>query len=164
MLFPQGSHSRQISQAFPNRSTGSSALAASSVIYQVEDRVEDMFFALKVVPLCEPFIDEIYGTAALLRRLKHRLGIPFGFEHLTAVTCMLEFAGTDNGFLFKLPPFTPTSQFQIGWTVHWGGGSVSTNGRKGVQFKWGRFTISPFSVLPFPSSRRSACQGPARKP
>lgn len=128
MLFPQGSHSRQISQAFPNRSTGSSALAASSVIYQVEDRVEDMFFALKVVPLCEPFIDEIYGTAALLRRLKHRLGIPFGFEHLTAVTCMLEFAGTDNGFLFKLPPFTPTSQFQIGWTVHWGGGQC--------QHKW----------------------------
>eukprot|EP00667_Euglena_gracilis_P005567 EG_transcript_5610 len=68
----------------------------SSVIYQVEDRVEDMFFALKVVPLCEPFIDEIYGTAALLRRLKHKYIIPC-HDYFKFVTNSVPF------LCFKLP-------------------------------------------------------------
>eukprot|EP00667_Euglena_gracilis_P008579 EG_transcript_8690 len=56
-----------------------------SAVFQVEDRQQEMFFALKVVPLGEPFVEAVVGTAALLRRLKHK-HIVHCFEHFKYVT------------------------------------------------------------------------------
>eukprot|EP00668_Euglena_longa_P010573 GGOE01012807.1.p1 GENE.GGOE01012807.1~~GGOE01012807.1.p1 ORF type:complete len:406 (-),score=122.49 GGOE01012807.1:1595-2782(-) len=90
----------------------------SSIIYQVEDRVEDMFFALKVVPLCDPFTDETLGTAALLRRMKHKHIVPC-YDHFRFVT---------NGvpFLCLKLPFCPRGS--LGDLIRWksnSGGKIS---------------------------------------
>eukprot|EP00667_Euglena_gracilis_P009393 EG_transcript_9549 len=90
----------------------------SSVVYQVEDRTEDMFFALKVVPLCEPFTEETLGTANLLRRLRHKHIVPC-HDHFRFVTKGVPF------LCLKLP-FCPRGS--LGDLVRWknnSGGKIS---------------------------------------
>eukprot|EP00667_Euglena_gracilis_P020033 EG_transcript_21587 len=87
----------------------------SSIVYQVEDRIEDMFFALKVVPLCEPYLNETLGTAALLRRLKHKHIVPC-HDHFRFVTQGVPF------LCLKLP-FCPRGSLGdlLRWKGHSGG-------------------------------------------
>eukprot|EP00667_Euglena_gracilis_P012009 EG_transcript_12314 len=81
----------------------------SSVVFQVEDCVEDRYVALKMVPLTGGHMEETYGTAALLKRLSH--------EHIVPCYDFFEYATSGVTFLCLRQPFFPRGS--LGDLIRW---------------------------------------------
>eukprot|EP00667_Euglena_gracilis_P009033 EG_transcript_9169 len=88
---------------------------AWSVVFQVEDRLQEKHYALKVIPLWLPRNDAILGTAALLRRLRHR-HIVHCFEHFQYVT---------HGVPFLCLKLQPCLRGSLGGLLRRGRGRIS---------------------------------------
>eukprot|EP00667_Euglena_gracilis_P012481 EG_transcript_12825 len=81
----------------------------SSVVFQVEDCVEDRYVALKMVPLTGAYTEETYATAALLKRLNH--------EHIVPCWDFFEYTTSGVSFLCLKVPFCPRGS--LADLIHW---------------------------------------------